>query len=164
VSREREPAITGIVGASGCAPIRCYASFSTVQPLGQRAVTLPARLSVNVIDWYVATDEAGTAERLIAQLRRAHLSLSRRFPRDSASYMLAHIADTGTALVLHGGDCLLGSHEGNGPVHWFTRPHTLANATGDMPIDEIARNPVRNRLTRSFRAREFIHAEVNEIK
>lgn len=117
----------------------------------------------DVVDWYAATDEAATAENFMAQLRRAHRSLSRRFPQDSASYILAHIADTGPALVLHAGDCLLGSHERNGPVRWFTKPHTLANPIGEVPIDEIARSPARNRLTRSFRAREFLPAEVNRI-
>ncbi|MFB6452906.1 protein phosphatase 2C domain-containing protein [Bradyrhizobium tunisiense] len=117
-----------------------------------------------VTDWYVGTNEAVTAESLVARLRHAHLSLSRRFPRDSASYALVHIADASTALVLHAGDCLLGCHKENGPIRWFTRPHTLANPTGKMPIDQIARSHVRNRLTRSFRAREFMPPEISEIK
>lgn len=118
----------------------------------------------DVIDWYVAADVAATAESLTAQLRRTHLDLSRRFPRDSASYMLTCIAGTGTALVLHAGDCLLGRQTGGGPIHWLIKPHTLANATCDMPIDEIAGSHVRHRLTRSFRPREFMPPDVSEIK
>ncbi|MGY4319439.1 hypothetical protein [Bradyrhizobium sp. JR3.5] len=124
----------------------------------------PARQIIrDVVDWYVATDEAATPESLSAQLRRTHRSLSLRFPRDSASYVLALIANAGAALVLHAGDCLLGSREQSGGVHWFTKPHTLPNPIGEVPFDEIARSPARNRLTRGFRAREFIPAEVNKI-
>jgi serine/threonine protein phosphatase PrpC len=130
---------------------------------GPTSGDLARQIVRDVVDWYVATDEAATAESLIAQLRRTHLSLSQRFARDSASYVLAHISDTGAALVLHEGDCLLGSHKRNGPVQWLIRPHTLANPIGEVPIEEIARSPARNRLTRSFRAREFIPAEVNKI-
>ncbi|WP_157343535.1 PP2C family protein-serine/threonine phosphatase [Bradyrhizobium pachyrhizi] len=130
---------------------------------GPTSGDLARQIIRDVVDWYVATDEAATAECLSAQLRRTHRSLSWRFPRDSASYLLVHMPNTGTALVLHAGDCLLGSREQNGAVHWFTKPHTLANPIGDVPFDEIARSPARNRLTRSFRAREFIPAEVNKI-
>lgn len=47
----------------------------------------------DVVDWYVATDEAAMAESLSRQLRRTHRSLSGRFPRDSVSYVLAHVVN-----------------------------------------------------------------------
>ncbi|MBB4382700.1 protein phosphatase 2C domain-containing protein [Bradyrhizobium sp. SBR1B] len=130
---------------------------------GPTSGDLARQIIRDIVDWYVANDEAATVECLSAQLRRTHRSLSWRFPRDSASYVLVHMPNTGTALVLHAGDCLLGSREENGAVHWFTKPHTLANPIGDVPFDEIARSPALNRLTRSFRAREFIPGEVNKI-
>lgn len=131
---------------------------------GPTSGDLARQIARDVIDWYVDADKAVTAESLTAQLRCSHLSLSRLFPRDSASYVITCIAETGTALVLHAGDCLLGRHQGSGPVHWLIRPHTLANTAGEMRIDEIAMTHVRHRLTRNFRAREFISPEVNEIK
>jgi PPM family protein phosphatase len=131
---------------------------------GPTSGDLARQLIRDVIDWYVVTGEAATVENVMAQLRRAHLILSRRFSRDSASYLLACIVGAGTAFVLHAGDCLLGLQKGNSPTRWFIRPHTLANVTGDLSIDDISKTHVRHQLTRSFRAREFMPPDVSEFK
>jgi serine/threonine protein phosphatase PrpC len=131
---------------------------------GPKSGELAGQIARDVIDWYVATAEDVTAETLTAQLRQIHGSLSKRFPRDTASYVIVCLAGTGPALVLHAGDCLLGRQAGRSPLQWFIRPHTLANVIDDIPVAEIAESYVRHRLTRSFRAREFMLPDVTEIK
>jgi PPM family protein phosphatase len=131
---------------------------------GPKSGELAGQIARDVIDWYVATDENVTAETLTAQLRKTHGSLSKRFPLDTASYVIVRLARTGPALVLHAGDCLLGQWKGKSPLQWLIGPHTLANVIDEILISEIAKNHVRHRLTRSFRAREFIPPDVTEIK
>jgi PPM family protein phosphatase len=118
----------------------------------------------DIIDWYVTSADEITAETLIARLRGIHGSLSKAYPLDTASYGIAHLDASERALVLHAGDCLFGCYDEKGPAQWLTQPHTLANALGVMPIDEIAKVRARHRLTRSFRSREFIIPDVAEIE
>ncbi|RWM66468.1 MAG: hypothetical protein E5X83_29765 [Mesorhizobium sp.] len=124
---------------------------------------LVREITREMVDWYVASAVEITVETLTAQLRRTHESLSKTFPSDTASYGIAHFDAVGRTLVLHAGDCLFGRYDENGPVQWLTQPHTLANALGEMPVDEIAKVSARHRLTRSFRSREFIMPDAVEI-
>jgi PPM family protein phosphatase len=131
---------------------------------GPKSGELAGQIARDVIDWYIATAEDVTAETLTAQLGKIHGSLSKRFPRDTASYVIVCLAGTGSGLVLHAGDCLLGRQAGENPLQWLIRPHTLANVIDDIPVAEIAKSHVRHRLTRSFRAREFMPPDVAGIK
>jgi serine/threonine protein phosphatase PrpC len=131
---------------------------------GPNSAQLAHQITRGLVDWFITADEAEAAERLIGQLRRIHQSLSREFPMDGASYVIACLADTRRVLILHAGDCLLGSQAGCGPVQWIIRPHTLANAGNEMSVDAIALSHARHRLTRSFRAREFMRPDVAEIR
>ena len=131
---------------------------------GPKSGELAGQIARDVIDWYVATAEDVTAETLTAQLGKIHGSLSKRFPRDTASYVIVCLAGTGSELVLHAGDCLLGRQVGENPLQWLIRPHTLANVIDDIPVAEIAESHVRHRLTRSFRAREFMPPDVAGIQ
>lgn len=131
---------------------------------GPKSGELAGQIARDVIDWYVATADDVTAETLTAQLRKIHGSLSKQFPRDTASYVIVCLAGTGPALVLHAGDCLLGRRVGKSPLQWLIRPHTLANVIDDIPVAAIAESHVRHRLTRSFRAREFMPPNAAEIK
>ncbi|RFB83096.1 hypothetical protein B5K11_35320 [Rhizobium leguminosarum bv. trifolii] len=111
-----------------------------------------------VVDWFAGTDDAWGHELTQAKLREIHQALRKSFPRGSASIVLFHVMDTGSLTVLHSGDCLLGTHDGQ--VHWQVTPHTLANALADMPLDSIAKSPTRHLLTQSFRSREFMAPDV----
>lgn len=104
---------------------------------GPKSGELAGQIARDVIDWYVATAEDVTAETLTAQLRQIHGSLSKRFPRDTASYVIVCLAGTGPALVLHAGDCLLGRQVGKSPLQWLIRPHTLANVIDDIPVGRL---------------------------
>lgn len=117
-----------------------------------------------LVDWYVVSDQAMTPEALLAQLPRLHKNLSKQHRRASASYMIVHIGSDGTGIVLHAGDCLLGQRNDDGSIEWLNRPHTLANAMGDIPITVIAGLPERHRLTRSFRSREFVAPYIGETR
>lgn len=128
---------------------------------GPDSGALARRVARDMIDWFVATDEAVTAESLIVRLRAIHTGLSGHLPRASASYMIVHIRLPDALLALHAGDCLLGQLVGEEAIEWLCRPHTLANALGaDVSIAAIAGQAARHRLTRSFRVREFLVPDV----
>jgi serine/threonine protein phosphatase PrpC len=114
------------------------------------------------VDWYVASDEAITAESLTVRLREVHGTLSRQHPRGSASYMIVHTRGD-ALLALHAGDCLLGQMDGTDEIRWLTQPHTLANATEHVPVTTLAGLATRHRLTRSFRTREFLPPDAVEL-
>ncbi|WP_194392043.1 protein phosphatase 2C domain-containing protein [Bradyrhizobium sp. CCBAU 51765] len=131
---------------------------------GPNSGELARQFVCEVVDWYVTTDEVISAQALTTQLRKVHATLSKRFSQDAASYVIVSLPENGPILVLHAGDCLLGHQAGERPPQWLVRPHTLANAFDDMPIAEIARSHARHRLTRSFRAREFMLPDVAEVQ
>lgn len=128
---------------------------------GPDSGALARRVARDMIDWFVTTEEAVTADILIARLRAIHAGLSGHHPRGSASYMIVHIRLPDVLLAVHAGDCLIGRRDGQQAIEWVCRPHTLANATGaDVPIAAIAGQVARHRLTRSFRVREFMAPDV----
>ncbi|MBB3650125.1 serine/threonine protein phosphatase PrpC [Rhizobium sp. BK619] len=111
-----------------------------------------------VVDRFAGTDDAWGHELMQAKLREIHQALRTSFPTGSASIILFHVTDKGSSTVLYSGDCLLGRQDGQ--VHWQFKPHTLANALADLPLDAIARSTTRHLLTQSFRSREFMAPEV----
>jgi hypothetical protein len=84
--RTRDNRDCGGVGVRADAVLCLLLDGSTSAPTSG---DLARQIIRDVVDWYVATDEAAMAESLSRQLRRTHRSLSRRFPRDSVSYVLA---------------------------------------------------------------------------
>ena len=117
----------------------------------------------NLIDWFLTTEVSVTAELLIEELSSINKQHFSDFRSDSASYVIVLFEDGKSTLTLHAGDCLTGQYDERGPVNWHTQPHTLANAINDMSVAEVARSPLRNRLTRSFRAGKFMCPDVNVI-
>lgn len=130
---------------------------------GANSGELVQHITSNLIDWFMDVAGRVSADAIIDQLGHIHKDLAPKFWADSASYVIALIEDEKPALVLHAGDCLAGRYDGKAPVCWLTRPHTLANAIEDMLIADIAATPIRNRLTRSFRVREFLRPDVSEV-
>jgi len=124
---------------------------------GPDSGALARRVARALIDWFTASDDAATAESLVARLRTIHAGTSGHHPRASASYMIVHIRLPDALLAIHAGDCLIGRRDEQHVIEWVCRPHTLANAIGaDVPIAAIAGQAARHRLTRSFRVREFM--------
>lgn len=148
------------VGLRSDAALCIVLDGSTSGPAGGKFAGQIAR---DLIDWFIITDENVRADTLTERLRHIHGNLSPKFPSDSASYVIVLIEDGKPVLVLHAGDCLVGRHVGKNPICWLTRPHTLANAIEEVSIAAMAECPVRNRLTRSFRAREFMAPEKTKI-
>lgn len=107
-----------------------------------------------LIEWFVATEEV-TTDTIIDRLRGIHADLSPKFRQDSASFVIALIEESGAVLFLHAGDCLAGVSTREAGIDWRTRPHTLANPIDEVAIKDIAQSPLRNRITRSFRSKEF---------
>lgn len=124
---------------------------------------LAREITRELIDWYVGSSEAVTADSIIVRLRQLHETLPEAYPQGSVSYMILYVGSGNDALAVHAGDCLLGRDDGQGNLEWLTRPHTLANAGNEKTVEEIVDLPARHRLTRSFRAREFMQPEVTEI-
>lgn len=116
----------------------------------------------NLIDWFIAAGKVNQ-DGIIDQLRNIHAHLMPSFSKDSASYVIALIEYKGRVQLLHAGDCLAGLCKETSVIEWHVHPHTLANAITDMPIAEIAASPLRNLLTRSFRAREFMMPDCGEL-
>ena len=132
---------------------------------GPKGGELARQVAHELIDWFVGVDTDMNAQAIIEIVQNIHNSLSRQFPFDSASYVIALIQDKNPLLVLHSGDCLLGQHDGkNNQVRWLTKPHTLANATRGMSVVSLVDCPARHLLTRSFRPKEFMVPEASEIK
>ncbi|MCB9995155.1 MAG: protein phosphatase 2C domain-containing protein [Rhodospirillales bacterium] len=131
---------------------------------GQRSGELARQIAREFIDWFIDDALDVTADILTEKLRKIHETLSSKFSADSASYVIAYIEDEKPVLVLHAGDCLLGQYDGENPVQWQTRPHTLANITEEIPIAELVKYPARNLLVRSFRSSEFMPPEVTGIE
>lgn len=115
-----------------------------------------------LIDWFTAAGRV-TVEAITDRLREIHGDLSVAFRRDSASLVIALIDNAGTVQLLHVGDCLAGICEGGAAVEWSIKPHTLTNALDDLPVSDIAKSRLRNRLTRSFRSRGFMAPTVAEL-
>ena len=130
---------------------------------GQKSGEFVRLIAHDLIDWFLPTKGTVTADMLIDRLYHIHKQRSPDFRSDSASYVIGLFEDEKPALILHAGDCLAGRYGGEAKVNWLTQPHTLANAITHTPVGEIAASPLRNRLTRSFRAGEFMRPDVNII-
>ena len=123
---------------------------------------LAKRLGTELIDAYVTFDEPVDPERIVMWMRDLHADLSRAFPRASASYTAVLVQDQPRIHAIHAGDCLAGLRKPEASIEWVTQPHTLTNAFADRAILEIATDPDRHRLTRSFRSREFMRPDVSQ--
>lgn len=99
-------------------------------------------------------------EALISQLKDIHTKIRFKYTADTASFLLVIHFVNGKIISLHSGDCLLGTiHDTT--ITWQTTPHTLANATSVKSHKELADDPQRNILTRTFNGRRFCRPEVN---
>lgn len=131
---------------------------------GRDSGLLAQQIATDLIDGYVSSDDRMDAEDLLARLRDLHAALVPIYPQASASYLIALIREGEGVVTLHAGDCLIGRPGEKGLVEWLCRPHTLANALDDLTIAAIAAEPARHRLTRSFRAREFMRPETARLQ
>lgn len=130
---------------------------------GAKSGDFACQVATRLIDWFIEVIGPVTADAIIDQLLEIHKVLMPDFRSASASYAIILIEPEKPLVILHAGDCLVGQLHGTPPVRWETRPHTLANAIQNIPIAEIAQSPLRNRLTRSLRAREFLKPDVSSI-
>jgi len=111
-----------------------------------------------VVDWFERSRDEWTAELIAQALRNIHQVLRGQFRKGSASLLLFHLTDARALTILHSGDCVLG--ELNDGIAWQSTPHTLANALVPMPLQDLARSPLRHVLTQSFRTREYMSPDV----
>lgn len=132
---------------------------------GRKSGEFVKQISCALIEWFISFGGKVSEDSIVSTLSEIHKTLRNQFKMDSASYVIAHIEpEMKYATIIHAGDCLLGLYDGKEPTHWYIKPHTLADITGKMSIDSLTKNPTRNRLTRSFRSREFIEPEITRIK
>lgn len=161
--RETEPPTIATTAARGSVPVQHCTLLQTARPLAEIAVSLLrelfSTLSIGMLHRVLISQP-----KLIEQLRQAHASLSKIFPASSASYAILHLDEAQQSRTIHAGDCLIGRGIEPSLIQWQIKPHTLVNALHDVPITELAKNDVRNRLTRSFRAKEFIAPSTKTIQ
>ncbi|MDH1009003.1 protein phosphatase 2C domain-containing protein [Pseudomonas nicosulfuronedens] len=69
----------------------------------------------------------------------------------SASYLIALITN-GQLIIGYEGDCSCGLVDTDERIDWITSPHCLANWQRNRSHPELARDPARNKISRSFRA------------
>lgn len=115
--------------------------------------------TLRLVDWFIAESDV-TSEKTIDHLRDIHRELSGNFRRDSASFVIVLIDRLRSAHFIHAGDCLAGLSCGSTAISWRLAPHTLANALCHNTVEELAASPLRNRITRSFRTRDFMVPDV----
>ncbi len=130
---------------------------------GSQSGKLVRLIAGDLADWFTLAKASISADDVVSQLREIHNIRSRELPMASASYLVTLIRRDNPSIILHAGDCLIGNHDDTAPVEWLVTPHTLANAIDDVSINEIAPSPLRNKLTRSFRAKEFMIPETTTI-
>ncbi len=130
---------------------------------GEKSGELVRLIAIRLIDCFCEAQEVAEAPAIIDQLRKIHKELAPMFPSASASYVIILMKIEKSTVILHAGDCLAGLCNGKTTIDWHTQPHTLVNPINDIPIAEIAQSSLRNRLTRSFRMREFLCPEICEI-
>lgn len=130
---------------------------------GPSGGTLARRLTYELIDRFMDAGDAPSADGVIGYLRDIHALIATSFPFDSASYVAALAIKDQHVAVLHAGDCLAARPQPEEPFEWPIQPHSLANAFEPMAIEDIAAAPNRNRLTRSFRPKEFLRPDVTEL-
>lgn len=123
---------------------------------GENSGTFARDAARGLIDWFVAA-ETVDPEAIVDRLRGIHAELSGKYQRSSASLVIIILFERkGTACILHAGDCLVGLVQEESAIDWLIQPHTLANPISPVAIDELAHDPSRNVLTRSFRTKEFM--------
>jgi len=105
-----------------------------------------------------------TQNSLSQNLKQIHTKLRFKYITDSASFLLVIQYPNGRLITYHSGDCLVGKHSNGSQIEWLISPHTLANAITSKRTHDLANDPLRHQLTRSFRARRFIEPEFNTIQ
>ena len=118
-------------------------------------------LICSIIAKFQETTDPPTKKISLRWLKEIHKEIRLKYFSDSASYLVAIPYPNGQLIILHAGDCLLGRVIDDTKIQWLTEPHTLANATKSVPHNDLAQDPDRNKLTRSFRGRKFIEPEFN---
>ncbi|CTQ61916.1 PP2C family protein-serine/threonine phosphatase [Roseibium album] len=126
---------------------------------GENSGEYAHQIARRLVDWFTIFDNV-TLEAIIDRLRFIHRELTLKFRRSSASFVIAFVEKNGLTHLLHAGDCLAMASDGALGLVSHIQPHTLTNAICQMPIDDIASSPLRNRLTRSFRSTEFMPPDV----
>lgn len=69
----------------------------------------------------------------------------------STSYLVAVVIN-GLLTIAYEGDCGCGVVNAEGRIDWITSPHCLANWKRDRSHRELACDPARHRITRSYKA------------
>lgn len=77
----------------------------------------------------------------------------------SVSYLVS-VATRGQLTIAYEGDCCAGVVCSNAPIIWFTTPHCLANWRRDRDHRQLAVDPGRHRISRSFKARKNPDPEI----
>jgi serine/threonine protein phosphatase PrpC len=84
------------------------------------------------------------------------------YPAGRLSFLVLLNFGNDKIFTLHVGDCRLGLIHDNQYIEWLSRPHTLANAIGEVEDVVLAEHDDRHILTRSFRTGRQCEIEINQ--
>lgn len=106
---------------------------------------------------------APTQIALTQSIKAIHSKLRLKYISASAAFLIVIHYPDGNLITYHSGDCLVGKLYNDNQIQWLLTPHTLANATTCRCHQDLANDPSRHYLTRSFRTR-YIEPEFNSIQ
>lgn len=147
----------------GVRPDAVLSVVSDGSTTGLQSGELVRLIASDLTDWFTLAERSISADDVVSQLREIHKIRSRELPQASASYLVTLIRRNKPSIIIHAGDCLIGNYDGTAPIEWLVTPHTLTNAIDNASIKKIASSPLRNKLTRSFRAKEFMIPDTTTI-
>ena len=113
---------------------------------------LARSLAQRLVDGFIALEGFCDERQVVELLSQAYQALKHQFPADTASYVML-VCEGDEITYYHAGDCRVGRLHTDGSVDWISNVHTLANATGPLPEQELVSHPDRHILTRSFRTK-----------
>lgn len=108
------------------------------------------------------THELFDENGLLRILNAAQTVLQHKYVCDSSSLLLV-LKNGVQLLVVHAGDCCLGSIHTTHNIQWLTRVHTFANAINDTSIDKIKHDPRRHTLTKCFKAKKYVMPDIQYL-
>lgn len=120
---------------------------------------IPKRYAQKLFDGCSDNSHEDAAALLKDVLNDVHHELFSTARTGSVSYLVG-VATRRLLTIAYEGDCCAGVVCSGAPITWFTTPHCLANWRRDRDHRQLAVDPGRHRISRSFKARKNPDPEI----
>ncbi|WP_053145579.1 serine/threonine protein phosphatase [Pseudomonas sp. P97.38] len=117
------------------------------------------RYAEKIADGCSDSSHEDAAALLKGVLNDVHHELFSTAHTGSVCYLIG-VATRGLLTIAYEGDCCAGVACSGAPITWFTTPHCLANWRRDRDHRQLATDPGRHRISRSFKARRNPDPEI----